>query len=487
MILPDRLHCPDCKGRLAAVSDVALRCTGCERIIRTVGDIADFVGDPLSLGAGADRDRGDPHRQDTGAADLFPRIKAVAGDRWPPSLGDIVEFGCGRGDTTQAVVADQAFRGLLVIDTQAEMLQACRARIIPRSTGADRLIAYATLSGALDAVRDAVADTVIGSALLSGINDTRTFLAMVHRILRPGGRAMFVVPNRRYHQAMCLAMAEALVQRHARDGAWPEGQQVALEFLAQTRRLLVHRGDPNLLSDQPVKHLFDSEALEDLGNEAGFATTEMIPLDPDPAGADTTGRICREAGAPADFYEMFGPLAASVGQPFFDLLGRRDCSASMLLWLTKARGPAVRIFPHQPAHQRPAQIGADVALGGASPHWSIELLARDTPGGILVSVGGWCLCNTDVQWVRLTLGDVARHAPVWRPRPDVHEVLNRSRVYHPLNTLCSGLASELMFEGVHTTGEAQPFRLDIVLTNGATLSGPAPGALVMRERMVIAH
>jgi hypothetical protein len=102
-------------------------------------------------------------------------------------------------------------------------------------------------------------------------------------------------------------------------------------------------------------------------------------------------------------------------------------------------------------------------------------------------VGGWCLCNTDVQWVRLTLDEVTRHAPVWRPRPDVHEVLNRSGAYHPLNTLCSGMASELLFDGIHPVGNTHAFHLDILLASGLTVSGPAPEALVMDEPMVIAH
>jgi hypothetical protein len=87
----------------------------------------------------------------------------------------------------------------------------------------------------------------------------------------------------------------------------------------------------------------------------------------------------------------------------------------------------------------------------------------------------------------LILDDVTRHAPVWRPRPDVHEVLNRSGVYHPLNTLCSGMASELLFDGVHAANGGRPFRLDIVLANGVIISGPAPEVLMMNEQMVIAH
>jgi SAM-dependent methyltransferase len=478
MKLPDQLHCPDCKGRLAAISMDALRCSGCERSIPVIDGIADFVG--AAAQPGADRYHG------AGAADLFARIQEAALDRWPSALGDTIELGCGRGETTQAIVAAQRFRSLLLVDTDMAMLLAARARSADLGPAPEQPVACATLTGGQDVLRDAVADTVIGTALLAGVGDVRGFLAMVHRVLRPNGRAMFVVPNRRYHEAMCLAMAEALVQRHARDGAWPEGQAAALELLAQTRRKLVHRGDRDFLAGLDVKHLFDSETLEAFGAETGFTTAEMIPLDPDPAGAETTQAICRRLGAPDGFTETFGGLAAAVGRRFFSLLGRQDQSATMLLWLTKGPGPIVRVFNHRKPPPV-TQVVADAALGGVVPRWSVELKAQDRPGGIVVSLGGWCLCNTDVRWVRLTMDDVVRAAPVWRPRPDVHEVLNRSGLYHPLNALCSGMASELVFDGVHAVDNRRPFRLDIVLTNGLVVSGPAPDALVMDETMVIAH
>lgn len=485
MKLADQVHCPHCRGRLNASID-RLRCTGCQRSIPVTEDIADFVFSSLPLGADVDRYRGDPRPHEPGLPDLFTRMQIAASDRWPISLGDTIEFGCGRGETTHAVVAGQTFRSLLVLDTEMQTLLACRSRIEALRLGSERPVSYATLSGAQDNLRDGVADTVIGTGLLPGVADVKSFLTMTYRVLRPHGRAVFVVPNRRYYQAMCLAIAETLVQRHVRDRIWPEGQYVALELLAHTRRLLIHRGDQGFLSSLDVKHLFDSDLMEDLGSEIGFLTTAMIPLDPDPSGAETMHRTCHDAGAPETFTESVPALAAIVGQPFFNLLSRQDSSAAMLLLLTKGAGPSVRIFTQQ-QEPRPAQVNPDAAVGGVEPRWSIELLARDTPNGIAVTVGGWCLCNTDVKWVRLTLDNVTRHVPVWRPRPDVHEVLNRNRVYHPLNTLCSGLASELLFDGVRAEGSSHPFRLDILLANGLTVSGPAPEALVMDEQMVIAH
>ena len=482
MKLSDRLHCPGCQGRLVADPAGALRCTGCERVIPVVDGIADFAGDRND---DADRLHGSQfwHRADT--ADLFNQIRTMAGDRWPAFLGDTMVFGCGQGEAVEALASSKAFRGLLVLDTALNGLQASRVRLMPLDL--DQMAAYATVVDFQNSIRDSVADTLICTGALSGIADVHAFLAMVHRVLKPGGRAAFVVPNRRYWEAMCSAMAEALVQLHARERVWPEGQAVALEVLAHTRRLLLHRDDLGFLSVLKEKHLFDSEALEDLGREIGFATAEAIPLDPDPAGADTTRRACRRAGAPDGFTDRFGALVGSVGQPFFNLLGRQDASASMLLWVTKAQSPRVRIFSVRPAPPPVRFAGPDAALGGAAPRWSLELLARDSPEGIVVTLGGWCLCNVAVRWVRLTLDGVARHAAVWRPRPDVHEVLNGRGLYHPVNALCSGLEGELLFAEVHATNNLCPFRLEVVLTSGLVVTGEAPETLVMDEQMVVAH
>ena len=262
---------------------------------------------------------------------------------------------------------------------------------------------------------------------------------------------------------------------------------MVVELLAQTRRLLLHRGDAAYLAELPEKHLFDGETLEDWGHEVGFAMAEALPLDPDPVGAETARLICGEMGAPDSFSRPFGALVGTVGQPFFDLLGRQDASASMLLWLTKPRGPRPGIFTTRPTSPSPAALGPDAAVGGAEPRWSVELLARDTPDGIMVALGGWCLCNVPVRWVRLTLDGVTRHAPIWRPRPDVHEVLNGRGLYHPMSAICSGLEGELLFPDAHAANNVCPFRLEIVLVNGITVTGAAPEELAMGEQMVVAH
>jgi hypothetical protein len=49
------------------------------------------------------------------------------------------------------------------------------------------------------------------------------------------------------------------------------------------------------------------------------------------------------------------------------------------------------------------------------------------------------------------------------------------------------LACELLFEGAHATDGACPFRLEVVLASGLSVTGAAPDRLAMNEPTVIAH
>nr|WP_294523071.1 class I SAM-dependent methyltransferase [uncultured Rhodopila sp.] len=487
MNLHDRLHCPDCKGRLAPVSPNELSCTACGRTVAVADEIADFVGyavpgpnDPHRYGA-------DPAAGEPPIGDLLGRIRKAAGTRWPNYLGDVLELGCGIGQMTESLLSAVPMRGLLAVDTAVANVRSCRNRLLSRSGTDETPVVFATISGHQDAIRDAVADTVAGVDVMGRIGDSRAFLATVHRVLKPGGRAWFIVHNRRYRQALCQAMAEALVQAFARERTWPAENCAAIGVLARSRLLLMHQGDFRFLSNVDQKHVFDSEALEDLAKEVGFVTAEMIPLAPDPLGAEAARSLCESAGLSEGFARELAPLTASAGQPFFELLARQDSSHAMLLWLTKGSGPRVQVFSARPKPPPVAFTNPHTAMGGPGPRWCIELLARDTPAGVTTRVGGWCLANADVRWVRLTLDGVAAQAPVWRPRPDVHEVVNVAGLYHPLNTLCSGLEADLLFEGVHPAGGWCPLRLEVVLASGLVLVGPAPEAIAMGEPIVISQ
>jgi ubiquinone/menaquinone biosynthesis C-methylase UbiE/uncharacterized protein YbaR (Trm112 family) len=492
MKLAELLHCPRCKSELTAVAATqperhALCCTNCQCVVPLVDGIADFVGDRSVPASDPLAFSDDPRAEDAASTDLVQRIRAAAEARWPHGLDDVLELGCGSGQITRALALHAEVRGMLVTDAAMDRLRRCRDRLANVAPTLDDTLHYARLGGQENAIRDAVADTVVGACVLQRCGDPRAFLAMVHRVLKATGRAFFLVPNRRYYQAFCYATATALVQLHLRDRAWPEAGHATLRILADLRQQLLHQGDQPFLSSRLEKHLFDSDALEDLAREIGFATVDVIPLHPDPLGGETTRRICRGAGIPDEFVAGLAPLVASAGAPYFRLLSRQDASATMLLWLTKGVGPTLRTFRARPNVPVVSFAAPDSAVGGAPPRWSIELTAHDSPDGVVVSVGGWCLVNTDVVKLRIVLNGVSRDAPVGRPRLDVHEVLNTRGLYHPLNALCCGMASDLLFDGLHPVDDQCHLHVEIVLANGMTVRGPAPPALMMNKLLIIAQ
>ncbi len=446
-------------------------------MVAVTDGIADF------LPAVPTRDSGFKFNGHLSPARVLPALRAAAGPRWPTSLGETIVAGADCAGMVQALLVDKQPRHLLVADPDMDVLGACRTVIAQSGSDPDINTTFVRCAVTLNDVRDAVADTIICGGAASGILDTGAFFRAIHRVLKPGGRAAVVVPNRRYCQAISATIAETLIRQATLDQRWPACTGEALDVIARARRLILHASDTAFLETLDEKHLFDPEALEDLASQTGFAMAESLPLDPDPFGAATVQALL---GA-APEADSFAPLVASTGAPWFALLAPRDSSLWTVLWLTKARGPEARIFSADRLPQAPAYAGANVAVGGVPPRWSIELTASDTPEGIAVSVGGWVVCNTDVRWVRLTLDGIAQDTPVWRPRADVQDVLNRDRRFHPVNALCSGLDGELHFPGVHDQGVGCRLRVEIVLTNGLVVTGPAPETLTMNETMVIAH
>ncbi len=258
-------------------------------------------------------------------------------------------------------------------------------------------------------------------------------------------------------------------------------------MLGEIRKSLLHGGHSEANHPLPVRQLFLSDLLEDFGGKIGLASMEMLPLDPDPAGGQTISCLLREAGASADFAQKFGPLAATLGRPYLSLLEPRNSSAFSVAWLTKAAGPFVLRFTDSQVRPPLACIGPQSAVAGVMLQWSEELRAQDTENGVVVSIGGWCLANIDALWVRLTLDLVEQRAAIYHARPDVHEVLSRSHVYHPLHAICSGLTAESLFADVRPGTEGCPLRIEMILAGGLVVTGPLPSWLKLDQPTVIAH
>lgn len=471
--LTDYLHCPDCQSRLAQSADLRLLCSECGLAVPIIGGIADLLGAPPAA-ASADFQ----FRQSENQSALAKMLRSAAGDRWPEFIGHTILLGCGNADFVRTFRELGNVGDLMVLDEDFSALQNCVLRL-----GHPGRTLYARAHDTLAEVRDAVANTLVCASALAGAQDTRAVLTAIHRVLQPRGRAFVVVPNWHFIQALSAAICAVLSAHFQRDHVWPAFTSDALTIVAHGRRLQAR--SPDDPAGSPERHLFDREALEQLGREVGFATSEAVPLQPDPTGAHTAARLIQPRDG--NGAESLPEDLAVIGRPWLGRLGQPDSSLLMLLCLTKPRGPEIRIFNHRPAAETMPPGSPEALLGGMPPRWSGVLTARDTPEGIALKIFGWCVCNTDVARVRVAVDDVARESPVWASRPDVFAAINPDGSYHPVNALCSGIDDELLFDGVHDREGGCALRIEFVLANSVVLSGPTPANLVLNEEMVVAH
>ena len=131
-----------------------------------------------------------------GHASLRQRELAWILDHVEGDLGVTLEIGCGNG-LTAAVLGGRASlvvaSDLPFIDPASHAIGLATTRSYLRAAGSDALLAGC--SGEALPVRDGTVDTVFMLYSLEHVPDRDRCLAEVHRVLRPGGRLINVVPT----------------------------------------------------------------------------------------------------------------------------------------------------------------------------------------------------------------------------------------------------------------------------------------------------
>lgn len=487
-MLLDKFHCPNCRGPLRPFSSDYLVCQACNEPVALQDGILDFVRG--RFGTMLDPALYDEtHRIDDDRAEQKYRAMALhAGERWPSSFGSVLEVGCGTGLFSRALIANGAARDVVLTDVSAAMLAVCRDQLGRLGLAGRLPIAMATYSGQENAFRDAVFDTCAGTSVLHHIPDVRGFLAEVFRMLRPGGRAFFLEPNLRFHRALMHTLADILAQLQARVEGFSQDRQKLHNVLAEGRRAMLHQGDVAFLSGLEDKHMFEADAFEQMGTELGFASAAALPTALHPTAVAVVATLCGQLGVGEAVRRDVLRLLPAYSSRYLGLLAPRDQTATFLLWLEKGVGPQHRSFRGEAPNDEAryfAEQPPDPA-GGLPAHWSLGLEARPIEGGIGLHLSGWCLVNADIRWLRVALEGVVREAPVWRPRPDVQHAMNGAGLYSAWNALCSGLDTELAFEGVAPSVEGLALALEIELVDGSVLRLPAPERLAIGEAISVA-
>jgi SAM-dependent methyltransferase len=408
------------------------------------------------------------------------RIVQETGERWPESLGVVLQIGCGDGGLSCALIAGGHARDLAIIDASVARLTDERAAIELAGLGERVPLVFAAGSPG-PGLRDVAFNTCVSLTALACCDDPRRLLAELFRCLKPGGRAILLGPNRRYHRALGATLADIVALQCACEPAPNVDRHKLVEQLAQMR--LTELNQSGSVRGAMAGHatLIDGEALTDAALQCGFDTAEALPFDPDADGTATTAAMLQAQEAGPDYADATLALLPGFRRRYFDLLHPADRSAATLLWLTKPVGPRLRTF-RAPAPVRPPSVAPaheTASFGGGLPVrcW-LDLLASPSPDGLTLTIVGWCLANTDVTGVRVRIDGLAQEAPVWRARPDVHQTLNGSGLYPAWNALCSGVESMLTFEGV---GSEPTLAVQLILANGCIAQVPCAERLPLGE------
>ena len=327
------LRCPACKsdGVLFLHQEIA-ECERCGATYPAPAGIIDFVAGREVTALDAQH----YHEEKKVAPDScrkFARHLLTAADGLlPKTIGKVLEIGAGTGLLTGGLLSECACGSAVVTDISPDMLRICQETVRQTAPGSADRVVFCTYSGKEDILPDSAFDLCIGNSVVHHILNYRDFFRVVRDALAPGGRAVFIEPGAPFHDALTLAMSDALLACDpALDPAWAPVRA----WIAETRSRLMFPAVG--MEAREDKHIFSREDVTRAAKAAGYGRVVLIPLDRDPEGASAVAGYLRELGVTAARIEEFLPVYASCARHHFRHLPEADRSAMYVIGLRRPR------------------------------------------------------------------------------------------------------------------------------------------------------
>jgi SAM-dependent methyltransferase len=282
--------CPAC-GFEAATEGAALDLRT-DRTADTLLDIAAYDGAHGVAG------RPDPRFFDAFRGLLEPQGVAIR--------GRVLELGCGSGYLTAALLDTGRFDEIHSGDISPGFMARMHERIA-RMDGADTVRGYLFDANALP-FRSGAFDLVFGNSILHHFARFENTLREAHRVLKPGGAAVFGEPLLDGHAFVSLAAGLILrLAVAAEDAAMTSRHRLALDAIRGRARVKAANlaGPRDNLAAIEDKFQFPSRALVRRQLLRSFAQISL-----DPAPLDAYGAVFRSIGE--DFGEPMRPWLYSV-------------------------------------------------------------------------------------------------------------------------------------------------------------------------------
>jgi SAM-dependent methyltransferase len=325
------LLCPSCRSPESIYfQETAAICSRCNASFSTLGGIIDFVAGQSDTALDVREYDQQKAVSFDASVNMFRSLKQLAGGAIPDNLGNVLEIGAGTGLLTLGMLAESEFDQAVITDISPNMLAVCSARLA-EVVGAKRSrVAFATYSGQENIFGDEQYDLCIANSVLHHILDYAGLFRSARTLLKGTGTAIFVEPAAVFHEALTLAMAEAIVSLTGK-GSFPDQLRILAAWVEQTRYRL--RSAPAELAQFEDKHNFRREDLVREGTAAGFSSITIVPVNYDPLGIHAALNYQRELGIPREFAELIMPAYRRHAEYQFRDVTQADMSEMYLIAL----------------------------------------------------------------------------------------------------------------------------------------------------------
>lgn len=446
----DILQCISCARGL----DSEGRCPACGDAYKLKDGLFSFVQEDKTS-ALDDIDYDARYKVDRAASEhLFRQCQRFLGPALPLEVDSFLEIGAGTGLFTTAYLHHGHVRAAVITDISRKMLRHCRERLASCDLAKDTEITFATWDGMTPALADHSVDFAAGFSVLHHVLDYPRMIAKLGRSIRPGGSAVFLEPNLRFHVALVNFMCELFGNIGPDEPAWTQDDR--LKVLCWIRENFVnvkYAGDAFVLQSREDKHLFELDELRKLATTHGFDEVEFVPFAEEGEIVKTIGVYMGQLALSPSALEDINTRTLRMLPGAFALLRAEDAAPSSLILLRKGNSASSRV-----------QAATDARNGLAfarhpDPLFRYQLSFDVVEGD--VQVDGWVLADVDIRYVRLETSRARLRYPVGGVRMDVAMAINSGRHYPQDRALFSGVFSPCR-QGIQALSDGRSLEASVI-------------------------
>lgn len=317
------LRCPNCQQMPLVRAERELLCSHCTLSISAARGFVDLAPDPkadtlldvASYAAAIPAEL----RHSLEIAELYT---SIIRDRAPRALDVVFEIGSGSGQLSLGLCQSLPTSRMICSDVSARFLDILGTRLAP--SRADGRVSLCRVDANSLPFGDGTLSAVVGHSVLHHLAHYEHTVKECHRVLAPGGVAVFGEPIMDHFALLSLVCAMILeMDQVRRDPKLSVPCKAHLGYMAALaqEKSANHRADRSALSEVEDKFVFEIARIRAIGREAGFRDVDVVQHSPIPdLGSSLLASLRAEAHGRADaldgvdsYQHVFDMVQSAIG------------------------------------------------------------------------------------------------------------------------------------------------------------------------------